>query len=173
LKRWLKIEPGLSGIDLRPYIFVARDKRMLAGAAELGGLEGLIEKLSASGMAIRLVEPEVKALPAADAATVFNALRESVLRSTNFSSPPPGFEGLGIVAKHHPRFQAELLALLGSLDAKALGMWVVKGWNEVLTETAAKDQLNALMNQWARQDDNALLKRAAGQALGSLRPGGR
>jgi hypothetical protein len=49
----------------------------------------------------------------------------------------------------------------------------VKGWNEVLTETAAKDQLNALMNQWARQDDNALLKRAAGQALGSLRPGGR
>jgi predicted KAP-like P-loop ATPase len=111
LKRWLKIEPGLSGIDLRPYIFVARDKRMLAGAAELGGLEGLIEKLSASGMAIRLVEPEVKALPAADAEAVFNALRESVLRSTNFSSPPPGFEGLGIVAKHHPRFQAELLAL--------------------------------------------------------------
>jgi hypothetical protein len=173
LTRWLKIEPALSEIDLRPYIFVARDKRILAGAADLGGLDGLIEKLSASGMAIRMAEPEVKALPDADAEAVFNALRERVVAANNFSSPPPGFEGLGIVAKHHSRFQAELVALLGSLDAKILGMWIVKGWNEVLTETGAKNQLHSLMQQWAKQDDNALLKRAAGQALSGLRPGAR
>jgi hypothetical protein len=137
LQRWVQIEPALGDIDLRPYVFVARDKRMLAGAGELGGLEALIEKLSASGMAIRMVEPEVKALPASDADAVFTALRERVLQSENFSSPPPGFEGLGIVAKHHARFQNELVILLGSLDAKTLGMWIVRGWNEVLTESAA------------------------------------
>jgi predicted KAP-like P-loop ATPase len=171
LKRWLRIEPALSYIDLRPYIFVARDKRILAGAVELGGLDGLTEKLSGSGMVIRMVEPEVKALTAGDAEAVFNALRERVLAAGNFSSPPPGFEGLGIVAKHHPRFQTELLALLGSLDAKVLGIWVVKGWNEVITEPAANDQLNTLMNGWAQQDDNTLLKKAAGQALSGLRTG--
>jgi hypothetical protein len=171
--RWLKIEPVLSEIDLRPYIFVARDKRVLAGAAELGGLDGLIEKLCASGMAIRMVEPEVKALSASDTEAVFNALRERVLATGNFASPPPGFEGLGIVAKHHARFQTELVALIGSVDAKALGIWVVKGWNEVLTETATKEQLNTVMHRWGRQDDNALLKRAAGQALSGMRPGAR
>jgi predicted KAP-like P-loop ATPase len=173
LNRWVRLEPALSEIDLRPYIFVARDKRILAGAAELGGIDGLMEKLSGSGMALRMVEPEVKALSATDAQAVFNALREQVLTAGNFSSPPPGFEGLGIVAKHHRRFQTELVALLGSLDAKVLGIWVVKGWNEVLTETAAKDQLNTVFHQWGRQDDNALLKKAAGQALTGIRSAGR
>ena len=173
LNCWLRLEPALSNIDLRPYIFVARDKRLLAGAAELGGLDGLIEKLSGSSMTLRMVEPEVKALSASDAEAVFNALRERVLTANNFSSPPPGFEGLGIVAKHHRRFQPELVALLGSLDAKALGIWVVKGWNEILTDAAAKDQLNMVFHQWGNQDDNALLKRAAGQALAGIRPRGR
>jgi hypothetical protein len=173
LQRWVRIEPALGDADLRPYVFVARDKRILAGAGELGDLEVLIEKLSASGMAIRMVEPEVKALPASDAEAVFAALRERVLQSQNFSSPPAGFEGLGIVAKHHARFQGELVALLGSLDAKTLGIWIVRGWNEVLTDRAAQGQLRAVITQWAKQDENALLKRAAGQALASLRTAGR
>ena len=173
LQRWLRIEPALGDIDLRPYIFVARDKRMLAGATELGGLDALIERLSASGMAIRMVEPEVKALPASDAETVFNALRDRMLRAANFSTPPPGLEGLGVVAKHHPRFQPELVSLLGSLDAKALGIWVVRGWNEVITEPAAKHQLQTVIEQWARQDENTLLKKAAAQAAAALRTGAR
>ena len=173
LQRWVRIEPALGDIDLRPYVFVAQDKRMLAGAGELGGLEALIEKLSASGMAVRMVEPEVKALPSSDAGAVFAALRERVLQSANFSSPPPGFEGLGIVAKHHARFQTEMVALLGSLHVKVLGIWIVRGWNEVLTERTAQDRLRAVMTQWAKQDENALLKKAAGQALSGLRSAGR
>jgi hypothetical protein len=173
LQRWAKIEPALSDTDLRPYVFVARDKRVLASAADSGGLEALIEKLSAGGMALRMVEPEVKALPAGDAEAVFSALRERVLQAPSLSAPPPGFEGLGIVSKHHAKFQTELMALVGSLDAKALGIWIVRGWNEVLTERLAQDQLRTVMTQWAKQDENGLLKKAAGQALGGLRSTGR
>jgi hypothetical protein len=172
LQRWLRIEPSLASIDLRPYVFVARDKRMLSAAAELGGLEGLIDKLCGPEMAIRSVEPEVRALPPADAEQVFTALRERVISHGSFSAPPPGFEGLAIVAKHHPRFQMELLDLVSSIDVNALGIWVVKGWNETLTEAAARDQLQAMMNRWATQDGNALLKRATAAALGSMRRGG-
>lgn len=173
LQRWVRIEPALGEIDLRPYVFVARDKRILAGAAEIGGVEALAEKLSASGLAIRMVEPEVKALPASDAAAIFAALREHVLRAESLAAPPPGLEGLGIVAKHHPRFQGELVALVGSLDARVLGVWVVRGWNEVLTDQAAQDQFRAVLTQWGNQQDNALLRRAAQQALGAVRPGAR
>jgi len=171
LQRWAKIEPALGTIDLRPYVFVARDKRILAAAAELGGLEGLIEKLGGSEMAIRSVEPEVKALLPADAEQVFNALKEQVLRHGSFTTQPPGFGGLGIVAKHHPRHQTELLGLVAGIEIKALGMWVVRGWNEVLTDGTAKAQLNDLLNRWAAQDENTILKRAAAAALGSTRRG--
>lgn len=173
LQRWLKIQPALGDIDLRPYVFVARDKRMLAGAAELGGLEGLIEKLSGPAMAVRMAEPEVKALTATDAEHLFSALREKILGHGSFNAEPPGFTGAGVVAKHHSRFQRELVGLLAGIDAKSLGMWVVAGWNEILTEQAAKDDLRTLQTQWANQDDNQLLKRAASGALAGRNKGAR
>lgn len=171
LQPWLKIEPALGGTDLRPYVFVARDKRVPSVAGDLGGLEALIGRLSGPELAARSVESEVKSLPPADAEQVLNALRERVVRHGSFTSEPPGFLGLSIVAKHHARFQPELVSLVGSIDPKDLGIWVVKGWNEILTDNAAKDQFRTLMNQWATQDANGMLKRAAGAALAALRKG--
>lgn len=165
LQRWAKIEPELAAVDLRPYVFVARDKRILAAAAGVSGLDALIERLCGPPMAVRSVEPEVKGLPPADAEQVFAALREQVLRHGSFMAEPPGFGGLGIVAKHHPRFQIELLSILSGVDANALGTWVVKGWNEVLTDAAAKAEFKELLRSWAAQDENAVLKKGASAAL--------
>jgi predicted KAP-like P-loop ATPase len=106
LRRWLTIPPSLGETDLRPYIFVTRDKRALAGPASIGGIDGLVEKLTGSGLALRMIEPEVRALQAQDAEAAFKALSEQVLQATDLKSPPEGFDGLGILAKHHPRFQS-------------------------------------------------------------------
>lgn len=171
LKRWLKIEPALSDIDLRPYVFVARDKRLLTGAVEAAGLEGLIAKLCGSQMSVRGVEAEVKTLSSGDADMVFNALRERILGVGNFTTPPPGIDGLAIVAKHHSRFQSEVVALLSSLDPKILGIWVVRGWSESITEGKAREQLLSVMDGWAKQGDNAMLKTAASAALVAFHKG--
>lgn len=165
IKNWLKIEPALSAIDLRPYIFVVRDKRVLVTTGEMTGLEGLIETLLGTAMAVRTVESQVRSLTPADAETVFTALRERVLRQGNFSKQPPGFEGLMIVAKHHPRYQSELLSLLSSIEENSLGIWVTRGWNEVITESSALQQLRELLTRWATQDQNTVLKKAAQQAI--------
>jgi hypothetical protein len=171
LQRWSQIQPRLGETDLRPYVFVARDKRMLAGTAELGGLEGLIEKLTGPEMAVRMVEPDVKALAPADAEQVFTGLREKVLSHGSFNAAPPGFGGMSIVAKHHPRFQQELVGMLAGIDVNTLGVWVVTGWNEILTEQVAKDDLQTLLTQWMNQDESQLLKKAAGTALSGRRKG--
>ena len=172
LQRWAKIKPALGGEDMRPYVFVARDKRLLAGAAEHGGFEGLIEKLSGGDIAMRSAEPDVRALPPADAELVFNALRDQVLRQGSLTTPPPGFSGLGIVAKHHTRFQADLLGIVRGIEPGQLGVWVIKGWAENLTDAGAKTQFQELLNGWATQDANPLLKRAAGAALSGTRSRG-
>lgn len=173
LKAWAKIEPALGSIDLRPYVFVARDKRILSVASELGGLDGLIDKLSGSGLSVRSVETEVRALQPAEAQQVFEMLRERVLRQGNYQAEPAGFGGLSIVAKHHTAFQSELVSLIGSIDVSLLGMWVVKGWNEVLTLPGVKQQFETVLTQWSSQDDNKLLKQAAGKALPGWQKGGK
>ena len=122
-------------------------------------------------MAIRSVESEVKALPDSDTDQVFSSLRERVLRQGSFKTQPAGFHGMGIVAKHHSRFQSEVLSILSGIEAKELGIWVVKGWNEILTEPAAQEQLRTLMSQWTTQDANDHLKKAAKLALSSLSKG--
>lgn len=166
LVRWLKIEPALGTVDLRPYVFVARDMRILTAAAESTGLESLIETLmSESDVAVRSVEPQVKNLQSVDAAQVFATLQERVVRQGTFLTEPPGFGGLMIVAKHHPQHQSELLGILGSTDVRALGFWAVKGWNDVVTDPAAVEQLQGLLRRWASQDDNEPLKKMAAHAI--------
>jgi predicted KAP-like P-loop ATPase len=169
LRRWLTIPPSLGETDLRPYIFVTRDKRALAGPASIGGIDGLVEKLTGSGLALRMIEPEVRALQAQDAEAAFKALSEQVLQATDLKSPPEGFDGLGILAKHHPRFQSQLIALVSALDVRSLGIWIVRGWNEILTDGAAMGQFQTVLNEWAAQDENATLKRAAVQATDAVR----
>jgi predicted KAP-like P-loop ATPase len=173
LLKWLKIEPALADIDLRPYVFVARDKRILATAADSSALDALIETLTGAELAARSVEPQVKALAPNDADQAFAALRDRVLSSATFSTQPPGFIGLMLIAKHHPRYQSELLGLLGGIEPRSLGAWATRGWTEILTEPGMSDQLRTLLGQWASQDENGLLKTASSQAVAAARKGSR
>ena len=165
LRRWLTLTPALGAVDLRPYVFVARDKRILVAPGEASDLDNLMEALTGSELAARSVEPQVKALTEGDAEQVFGALRDRAVSEGSFSKPPPGFEGLMLVAKHHPRYQKELLELLDSIEPKMLGLWVTKGWNEILSDTEALMQYQTLLARWAEQGDNARLKAAAARAL--------
>lgn len=173
LQQWAKIEPPLAGVDLRPYVFVARDKRILGAASAAGSLQGLIETLCGPEMAVRGAEPEVKSLPQTDADAVFGTLKERALRTGDFTSQPSGLLGMCVVAKHHTRFQTEIITLLGSVEPKKLGVWAVRGWNEYITEADAKEQLRARIQQWAEQGENPMLKKAAGIALSALNEGAR
>ncbi|MCY3542153.1 MAG: P-loop NTPase fold protein [Gammaproteobacteria bacterium] len=165
LEGWLRLEPKLANEDLRPYVFVARDKRVKVNAVAQDDLAALITKLCGSHLVARTVEQEVKSLSTTDASIVFNALRERVLGVGSFLTAPPGIDGLGLVAKHHHLFQSELILLLESLDPKRLGPWVVKGWIEVIVDRHARSKLIELIQVWGTQDDNQVLKVAAQSAI--------
>ncbi|MYA60545.1 MAG: NTPase KAP, partial [Chloroflexi bacterium] len=171
LKRWLQLEPELATEDLRPYVFVARDRRSVVSALAEGGLETLIAKLCGAQLEIRAAEPEVKSLSAADAGIVFNGLRERVLGVGSFVTAPGGIDGLAIVAKHHAHLQSEVVALLDSFDPKDLGLWVVRGWNEAITEKQARGKLIDVIRGWGEQNENTLLKSAALSAVSALEGG--
>ena len=173
LKQWLQLDPKLESEDLRPYVFVARDKRQLTGDSIQGDLGALTSKLCGSRLEIRLAEQEVKELPSVDAGIVFNGLRERVLSVDGFSTAPEGIEGLAIVAKHHPHLQVELVALLETFDPKDLGPWIVKGWNESITGAQAHRKLLDVLRGWEEQNDNPVLKSAAKNAVKTLQQGVR
>ena len=173
LLKWAKIDPALAPADMRPYVFVARDKRILATAVETSSVDALIESLSGGELAARAVEPQVRGLSHGDAEQLFNALRERVVRASSFQTQPAGFTGLMLVAKNHPKHQTELLSLIESIDASNLGFWATQGWREILTEPGTTERLDDILGKWAAQDENQLLKTSAARVLAPPRKAGR
>ena len=165
LVTWGRIAPALAGLDLRPYVFVARDKRVaLVAGTGLGAIDTLVMRLLDPPMKARMAERDVQALSPELALQAFNMVRERVL-SADWTTEPYGLEGLRLIAKHHGDLQLELVRLVGGIEPGQLGIWVVKGWGEAVTRSDARGELKIVFRAWAKQDDNAALKRAAEKTM--------
>ena len=167
---WGRMKPMLAEQDLRPYVFVARDKRGMAVKVATGDIEELIENLFGSPMKIRSLEPEIKKLSVEDAETAFNGVSERVLAQGDFNSEPNGFSGMSAIATHHPIYRERILHFLKHIPSNDLGPWVVKGWANVIPQDIPEyGKLVALIDGWAVQDQNNMLKTAAKMALPAMK----
>ena len=171
-KQWAAIAPPLAGHDLRPYVFVTRDRRSVFGAVtSLGGLDELVAKLLGSPLQVRQVSAEVARLQPLEAEQVFDALRAKVRDAEELAEEPAGARGLAEISRHHPFLRRALLAFLKDLPISRLGPWVVTGWAGTFAEKGVKAEFDSLLDAWAKQDENRPLKAAATAAtkLGKTR----
>lgn len=167
-KQWAKIDPALAEYDLRPYLFVTRDRRNVFGAVtSLGELDELLAKLTGPPLQVRQATAEVARLPSAEAEQLFDALRGKVTVVEDLSEQPPGAQGLAVICQHHSFLQPSLVTLLRNLPASKLGPWAVSGWAGALTSDSAKAEFDALVTEWAAQEENKPLQ-AAAKAAGQL-----
>ncbi len=161
-KQWARIDPPLAEYDLRPYLFVTRDRRSVFGAVtSLGQLDELLVKLTGPSLQVRQAAAEVGRLTATEAEQLFDALRSKVTVVEDLSDQPPGAQGLSVICEHHAFLQPSLVALLRDLPVSKLGPWVVTGWASALTADEAKREFESLTSEWAEQDDNKPLQAAA------------
>lgn len=161
-KRWAGIEPPLAEHDLRPYVFVTRDRRSVFGAVtSLGELDELVVKLQGSSLQVKQASSEVARLQTPEAEQVFDVLRAKVRDAEDLAAEPAGARGLAEISRQHPFLQHPLLAFLKDLPVSRLGPWVVSGWAGTFTETDVKAEFDGLLGEWAQQDENKPLKAAA------------
>lgn len=165
-KQWAAIDPPLAENDLRPYVFVTRDRRSVFGAVtSLGELDELIAKLQGSPLQVKQAAAEVARLQTIEAEQVFDALRAKVRDAENLSQEPPGVKGLAEVARQHPFLQRPLLSFLQDLPVSKLGPWVVSGWVSVFSEADVASDMAVTLKGWAEQEENRKLKAAAAAAM--------
>jgi predicted KAP-like P-loop ATPase len=161
-KNWAKIDPPLQDVDLRPYVFVTRDKRnYLGGGATASPLDALVEKLMGSQFAVSSADAEVKKLSMTEAEQVFERIRSRIAQNDSFKTRPDGMQGLESVAKVHPALQKRLIDWIETLPCSKLGGWVVVGFDSILTDPTAKAGYSTLLTNWAKQTENPALKAAA------------
>ncbi len=173
-KQWAAIAPPLAEHDLRPYVFVTRDRRSVFGAVtSLGGLDELVAKLLGSPLQVKQASAEVARLQPLEAEQVFDALRAKVRDAEELAEKPPGARGLAEISRHHPFLRRSLLAFLKDLPVSKLGPWVVSGWTGTFAQEDVKAEFDGLLDAWAKQDENKPLKVAAAAATKLAKTRGR
>lgn len=168
ISNWAAIDPTLTGVDLRPYIFVTRDKRSsLMGQVAVSHLEALVDKLMGPALQIRqaATTKDIVALAEVDAENVFDALRDRIIQADEYSNQPKGVTGLIELVKQRPALQKRLVEFVRSLPTPKLGMWAPAPWHESLKDTNAIQGLEGILRGWSQQVENETLQKAAKRVL--------
>jgi hypothetical protein len=159
---WARVQPPLADEDLRPYLFIAKDRRdYFGGVSVLGQLSALADQLMGSRLIVQGLGPRLRELKLPEAAKVFEVLRTRIMSGDDFTTAPPGIEGMTVLVKAHPDLQESLLGFLEALPHAKLGGWVVAGWREVIQE-GYQARFDELLRSWEASDNLSLRTVAAG-----------
>jgi predicted KAP-like P-loop ATPase len=162
IEAWARVKPALGDTDLRPYLFVTKDRKDYFGAASvLGRLMHVVEQLLGGKMFVQGMEADLKRLAPPEAVQVFEAVRGRIIGGDVFDVEPPGIAGLVALVKAQPTLQEGLLDFLEGLPTDNLGPWVVKGWEGVIRDANAMTRLDRLILAWADSGKNIMLKTTA------------
>lgn len=164
-KTWAAVLPAIGDEDLRPYLFVAKDRKDYFGATSvLGHLALVVEQLFGGKFAVQALEAELKRLPPPEAEQVFEAVRGRIVGGDDFDTEPAGAAGLAVLVKAHPTLQSALIDFLDTLPRDRLGPWACKGWEGVLHDREASARFDRLLAAWSKEG-GAMLKAAAAGVL--------
>ncbi len=165
---WLQIEPKLATTDLRPYVFIARDRRVVLGTAATSEAVALVLAAVAGGkLALAGADQAIRSLTPADAEIVYNELSNKLLEAADLKHQRDEFHGLCSVIGHHAPLRGRFLDLLSDQKPEAVGAWIVAGWRPETWETSLQARAKELIRSWS-QSTNKQLKAAATPALKKL-----
>ncbi|MCE8000538.1 MAG: NTPase KAP [Rhodobiaceae bacterium] len=172
IRAWAKLSPKIGDVDLRPYLFVAKDRKDYFGAASvLGRLSAVVEQLMGSKLAVQAYESELRQLSPAEAGQVFEELRGRIMGGDAFDNAPLGVNGIAVLVRAHDLLQSNLLDMLESLPADRCGAWAASGWSGVIKGGEFVVRLERLLAGWAENGSPTL--KAAATAATRTRKGAR
>lgn len=165
IKAWAAVPPTIGGEDLRPYLFIAKDRKDYFGVVSaLGNLTFIVEQLFGGKLLVQGIESELKKLAEPEVLKIFEAMRGRIVGSDSFNTEPPGVAGLAVLIKAHPTLQGNLVDFLETLPHERLGPWVCSGWEGVLKDYEVRQRFDRLLSAWSK-DGSKMLRIAADGVL--------
>lgn len=163
---WAKAEPALYGEDLRPYVFVTRDKHStLSSLVVLSHLAPMMEILLGPKIGMVKIKEDLEKLNAPDADELFEMLSEKLFQEDSFNRKPKGFEGLEYLVETQPLLQRRLIDFARRIPVKKAGGWIATRIAQSLVDSALVEEYSKLIQEWASQEENSALSKSAKATL--------
>jgi predicted KAP-like P-loop ATPase len=165
---WAKIDPPVKDVDLRPYVFVTRDKRSQFGVlAAAGHLESIVDRMMGSRLAVQAIRQEIEKLSGGEPEQAFDAISMRIEQTESLQTEPRGVQGLIALVAAHSGLQRRLLSFVKNLPTEKLGVWAAT-FGGSFKDVGVAAEWDALLRVWTSQTQNTQLSAAASGAL-SLR----
>lgn len=165
--QWSELNPKLSDVDLRPYLFVTRDRKTKFGVIfQSDSIQELADKLMGSGMAVAGLKERVLQLSSQDVEKVYQYIEQALSNAGNLLDQPDGAEGMTLLIKSHKFLQNKYCLFLETLPVENIGTWVVIPI-ATFSEPPVQKQYQILLKKWQEQNENHMLSTFAGQILKS------
>ncbi len=162
-REWLSLEPVLNSVDLRPYIFISKEKAIGFDASSLfpDNLQTLLGMLNSnSDIGLRSAEKQLETIAPKDRILLFDKLEAESRAATDLKNIPAPIKGLLRIIKVDDSLELRMISLMVSFPSSELGPWAVAELGGLKNEQA-KEKLKALFETWAGQDSNKTLQSLA------------
>ncbi len=169
-REWLALDPLLSGVDLRPYFFIAHDllDPVVSGAARLSppANEVLQRLLDPNRLRQGLGLDRATELSLPDANAVFQALTERLRRTERIDATSVQPVLLQLVERRH-ELLPQLVQFYEQLPEVKISLDLSPNLARIAHETPSEPAIRGLLARWTNSA-SARLKAAATAALGQL-----
>lgn len=165
-KEWSQIDPLLREIDLRPYVYISKEKAIGFDTDGLfpEHLVAILEQLkSNTNIALSRAEKDLAGISAKERVLLFEKLEKECRSISDLKNIPAPVQGLLRIINVENSLEERLVSLMESYPLTNLGAWAVSELTGLKT-SPAKERFKRLLQKW-QQSDNRILKPLAQQIL--------
>lgn len=156
---WVKSEPFIGNIDLRPYYFASKEKEdYFFNQIKSEKLRYIIDGLMGKSMYIVSIIDKVKGLTNEEAKYVFDILSQKILGQGDVTKKPKGVEGIVELVKLHKELQSNLISLIESFKMDQVGVWICTGWEKCIVDQEQKIKLEDYYTQLLKNSSTLVKK---------------
>jgi hypothetical protein len=167
MMRWIRLQPRLAGIDLRPYFYIAHDKVGALGASQLRlsprAQEVYNRLTSLQSVTRRIGVNDVTSLSEPDVNAIFQSLTEQI-RQTDGSASTMLEQILADVVDKKKELVPQVIAFYDTLPDLRITMSIPPTLLRVSAGTPAENAAKTLLQRWTKSS-NTLLAQTAQQML--------
>src|SRR6185312_3052119 len=167
LVEWAKIDPSLGDTDLRPYIYISKEKA-IGFDADSAFPEHLMEfhtqLTSGSEMMLNKAEKALENITLKEKTMLFEKLESESRAIADLGKIPPPIQGLLRIIHAEPSLEDRFLVLIESYPSAGLGPWAISQLSGLKTPEGLS-HFKKIKEQWGTQTENGTLAALAKQKL--------
>lgn len=162
MKKWLLSEPLLTGVDLRPYFYIAHDSVGSVATTQMRLspiAKQVLDKLLHSGTATQNVGLRMaKDLGNADATAVFESMAQRIRQSETLDQSPQ--KVLFNLMAEQPDLIPQLVTLYTSLPETKITLGTVPALYQTVKDTPSAPSAMKLIERWSKSSNGQLASAA-------------